>query len=91
MELLTEANMPKSKLVRSGNIKITYCRPTKVTARKSHKTFTETRHPKENKSKATCKLERTQSNEHQTKTNTERPQTMKGTQHNRATATEPPP
>ena len=37
----------------SGNTTITNFRPTQGTERKSHRTFTATRHPKDNKSKAT--------------------------------------
>ena len=74
-----------SKREWSGNTTITNCRPIHGTVRMSHRTFTVTKHPKDNKIKANsslfivkmiAKLERTYSNANQNKTNTEPPQTM---------------
>ena len=46
----------KSKRAWSGNTAITNCRPTHGTVRKSYRTFTVTRLPKDNNSKATSSL-----------------------------------
>ena len=69
---------PISKWVWSRNTTITQRRPTHGTVRKSHRTFTVTRHQYDNNSKATSslflfkmitKLKRTQSNAQQNKDN----------------------
>ena len=46
----------KSKWVWYGNTTITHCRPTHGTVRKSHRTFTVTRYPQDNKGKEISSL-----------------------------------
>ena len=76
------------KWIWSGNTTITQRRPSHGTMRKSHRTFTVTRHPKDNKSKASnslflvkmiTKLERTYSNAYQNKDQHRTPSNNGGT------------
>ena len=78
-------------------ITITQHRPTQGTMRKSHRTFTVTRHPKDNKSKTAsslflfkmiAKLERTQSNAQQNRDKHRTPRPSGSTPNNGSKTTE---